>query len=225
MARLFTQSINPFTEKVAAALVLKGIPFEREVSDDPDFVKQWSPVTGRLPVLEIDGERITDSGVIVTWLEEHYPEPSLLSSDPKTADAQRSLAEWSDTSFLWYWDRWRMARFPRPGDEQPADASVGASLRTAVERIFGRPPSALSRVELREVEVMNGMAARLDDLVTFLGDRPFFHADEPSLADLSVCAMLRTIRDGPMPAGASLIASRRGLTEYMARVAARTRKS
>ena len=42
--RLYTQSLNPFTEKVAAALALKGIPFERVVSDDPEDLQRWSPI-------------------------------------------------------------------------------------------------------------------------------------------------------------------------------------
>ena len=53
--RLYTQSMNPYAEKVAAALALKGIAFERIISDEPEDLQRWSPIARMLPVLEIDG--------------------------------------------------------------------------------------------------------------------------------------------------------------------------
>ena len=89
--RLYTQSQNPFSEKVAAALALKGLPFERIVSDDPEDVARWSPIARTLPVLEIDGRRKADSGAIVTWLDELYPEPPLVSPDPRSEEHTSEL--------------------------------------------------------------------------------------------------------------------------------------
>ena len=57
-----------------------------------------------------------------------------------------------------------------------------------------------------------------NDLVGFLGSRPFFHADEPSAADLSVCGMLSVIRFGPMAKGLDLLETRPQLIRYMERV-------
>jgi len=217
-ARLYTQNINPFSMKVVLALALKKIPVQRVMSDDPEDIKRWSPITQRLPVLEIDGERIHDSGEILRWLDLHYPEPPLLARDPKTAATQEQLAAWSDTSFLWYWDRWRQARFPLPGDERPAPASLVAKLRSGIERTLGRPVDKLSRVELREAEVFEGMGQRMDDLVGFLGERDFFYADQPSVADLSVYAMLKVIAEGPMALGPQLVRERPALAAYMERM-------
>ena len=136
--RLYTQATNPFTEKVAAALALKGLAFERVISDDPEDVARWSPVERTLPVLEINGRRKADSIKIVSWLDSLYPEPALLSTDPRTADAQRHLAEWSDDSFLWYFNRWRTARYPRPGDDEPIEDNLLGRLRDHVGRHLGR---------------------------------------------------------------------------------------
>ena len=222
--RLYTQSVNPFTTKVELGLALKGLAYQRVSSDDPDDLKRWSPVTQRLPVIEIDGRRTADSAAILSQIEERFPEPPLLAADPKTARAQEQLAQWSDTSFLWYWDRWRAARFPRPGDEQPAsDPSLLAKLRDGIARAFSEAGRVMSRAQLREAEVLNGVAARLDDLGAFLGDRPFFYADEPSLADISAYGMLRILDDGPMTGAADLIAARPDLVDYMKRMQARTR--
>jgi len=216
--RLYTQQINPFSQKVAVGLELKGLDYERVVSDDPADVKRWSPVTGQLPMLEMKGRRVADSTAILRWLEQVHPEPPLWSRDPKTADTQEQLMQWADASFLFYWDRWRAARYPRPGDEEPASPSLLEALRRRIERSFGRTDRAPSRVELRELEVLDELANRLDDLAGMLGERPFFLSDEPSVADVSVFGMLRILRHGPILSGAEMIARRPRLAAFTDRM-------
>jgi glutathione S-transferase len=219
--RLYTQSINPFTTKVELGLALKRLDYEREVSNDPDDVKRWSPVTHELPVIQIDNQVIHDSGKILEALDELFPEAPLLARDPKTARAQRRLAEWADSSFLFYWNRWREARFPQPGDEMPAeDATLIGKLREGIRRAFGH--DGMTRRELREAEVMNGLAGRLSDLSAFLGQRPFFYADEPSVADASVYGMLSILQDGPMTGAHDLVGERPELLAYMGRMEEQT---
>lgn len=216
--RLYTQTVNPFSEKVAAALALKGLPFERAVSDDPDDVARWSPIARTLPVLEIDGRRRADSKAILGWLDDLFPEPALYSSDPRIALAQQGLAVWADDSFLWYWNRWRAARYPHPGDEQPPDASLVTRLRARVGRTLGR--GARSRADQRELEVVAEIEDRLSDLVGFLGSRPYFHAESPSVADLSIYSFLVVLRGGAIPGCAEAIAERPTLTDFVERMAA-----
>jgi glutathione S-transferase len=221
--RVYTQSINPFTAKVELALALKGLPYEREVSDDPDDLKRWSPVTRQLPVADIDGERIHDSGAILRELETRFPERPLLAADPKTARDQQRLAEWSDSFLLFYWNRWREARYPRPGDEMPADnASLLGKLRGGIAATFGGHGKVLSRGELREAEVMNGLADRMSDLTAFLGERDFYYGDTPSLADVSVYGMLQVLHGGPMTGADQLIDDQPELIAYMKRMSERT---
>ncbi|MEM9175234.1 MAG: glutathione S-transferase family protein [Myxococcota bacterium] len=214
--RLYTQSRNPYSERVAAALALKGLPFERVISDDPDDVARWSPIARTLPVLEIDGRRKADSAVILEWIEEVAPEPALLSTVPKTAAAQQQLADWSNNSFTFYWNRWRTARFPQPGDDQPVDASLIVRVLDHVGRRLGRPPR--TRADARELEIVSQLFDRLTDLEGFLGDRAFFYADEPSIADISVYAMLRVLRDGPIPGCAEAIEERAPLASFIERM-------
>jgi glutathione S-transferase len=219
VVRLYTQSMNPYTEKVAAALALKRLPFERVISDEPQDVKRWSPITRMLPVLEIDGRRKAESNEIVRWLDELFPEPPLQSRDPRTAEAQRNLAAWSDDSFLWYWNRWRSARYPQPGDEAPVDESIVTRIRGQIGRSLGRPPR--TRADLRELEIVRELNDRMDDLVGFLRDRPFFHADEPSIADLAVYSMLLVLRNGPIPGTAEALLDRPALAAFLDRMAGR----
>jgi glutathione S-transferase len=217
--RLYTQSLNPYTEKVAAALALKRLPFERVISDEPEDLQRWSPIARTLPVLEIDGRRKADSLEIVLWLDELFPEPPLYSPDPRIAEAQRNLADWSDNSFTWYWNRWRTARYPQPGDQAPIDASMLARIRGQIARTLGHTPT--TRADLRELEIIRELQDRMDDLVGFLRDRDFSHADEPSIADLSVYAMLLVLREGSIPGCAEAIAERPTLAAFLDRMAGR----
>jgi len=219
--RLYTQSRNPYSERVAAALALKGLDYERVVSDDPEDVARWSPIARTLPVLEIDGRRKADSSLILEWIEEVMPDSPLLSSVPKTAEAQRRLAEWSNDSFTFYWNRWRTARYPQPGDDQPVDDSLLSRMIGHVGKRFGRQPK--TRADARELEIIAQLFDRMTDLEGFLGDRPFFHADEPSIADISVYAMLLVLREGSIPDCAEAIADRPTLAAYVDRMAGRVK--
>lgn len=217
--RLYTQTENPFSEKVAAALALKGLAFERVITDQPEEVARLSPIARTLPVLEIDGRRKADSLAILAWLDALHPEPPLYSSDPRTAVTQKSLAEWSDNSFLWYWNRWRASRYPRPGDEEPPDDSPLGRIWDRVGRRLGRKPH--NRADQRELEVIGELQDRLSDLVGFLGNRPYFHGGEPSVADLSIYSMLYVLTRGAIPGCAEAIGERPTLTAFIDRMAKR----
>ncbi|HKJ25955.1 MAG TPA: glutathione S-transferase family protein [Myxococcota bacterium] len=80
---------TPYTEKVVAALRLKGLDFTLVEPQRPEDLRRWSPETGLLPAIEFDGERTHDSSAILDRLEARFPEPALLSRDPKMAREQR----------------------------------------------------------------------------------------------------------------------------------------
>ena len=147
--RLYTQSVNPFSQKVASALILKGIAFETVIAEEPAEIALYSPQTRELPVLEIDGERRPDSHEILRWLDERFPEPQLVSRDVKVAEQQRQLMEWADASFVFYWNRWRRAGEPRP-DDDAASAGDGGLIGNLRDRLLGT--SALPPAQQREDE-------------------------------------------------------------------------
>ena len=218
--RLYTQRLNPYSQKVIIGLDVKKLAFETVFVDDPNDVRRVSPATRQLPLLEDGSRRVPDSTEILRYLDEQYPEPPLWSPDPKVAAAQEQLMQWADASFLFYWDRWRAARYPRPGDDQPANPSLLSKLRRRIERSFGRDDVDPTPLQLRELEVLDELANRMDDLVGMLGQRDYFHADQPSVADASVFGMLRVIRDGPMMAGDKMVERRPTLANYMRRMEA-----
>ncbi|MCP4040325.1 MAG: glutathione S-transferase family protein, partial [bacterium] len=175
--QLYSQRFNPFTEKVACALALKGVEYLRTDVSEADEIKRLSPETQTLPVLEVDGKRVADSNDIIRWLEELYPDPSLYSPDPKVRRQQESLADWSDSSFAFYWNRWRavMDEHERVKDQanpglltrihQHVDQRLGIEHEESTEDIVGVRP------------IIEALSNRLDDLVGFLGSRPYFFSD------------------------------------------------
>ena len=83
--------------RVRIALNLKGIIYEqRPVSlvdgaqNDPDY-KALNP-QGFVPMLEIDGHRLTQSLSIMVYLDQVYPDPPLMPRDPADGAHVRSLA-------------------------------------------------------------------------------------------------------------------------------------
>lgn len=205
--RLYTQTVNPFAEKVARALRLKGLAYERVVTDDPRDYRILNPETGLLPVLDLDRERFHDSAAIVRELDRRFPDPSLFSGDPKLAAAQEQLARWSDSSFLWYWNAWRRVQDERAQREATTPTPRGglARLRARIEAGLGGIVLAARPRTLPEDEILAELDNRLADLERMLGTRPYFHGDRPSVADLSVYGMLRVMRAGPMAGAETLL--------------------
>jgi maleylpyruvate isomerase len=91
--------------RVRIALAWKGIPYQYRAVHlirgggeqyAPDYVAEINPLS-QVPVLEIDDgpspRRIAQSLAILEYLEEQFPEPALLPSDPWLRARARQLAE------------------------------------------------------------------------------------------------------------------------------------
>ena len=208
---LFGDRSTPFTEKVARGLVLKKVDFELLVPQTPEELWEWDPTNGLIPVLQLGEERIPDSTRILERLDREFPEPPFLSEDPKVATAQRQLEDWADEVFLWYWRAWRAAVERRDADVLSGER-IPSWLRPLARRVGGgsvaRDPKA----------VTEELGRRLDDLVGFLGARPFFHADRPGMADLSVYAGLNAVRVGSWREAAQKLERRPTLEAFLQRI-------
>jgi glutathione S-transferase len=201
----------PYTEKCRRALVMKGLAFELREPSGPDDYRRFSPKTGLLPVMTVDGELVSDSTDILLRLDEIQPEPPLVSSDPIVAAQQRHLEDWADESFLWYFQEWRRLERAQQAAAQPGRRP--RILHTLTRRL--RPERSPT---LATDEILRGVEARLDDLLNLLGSRPFFYADAPSMADLTIYGMLASLSGDTIPGVAAQIAKRPRLLDYMRRV-------
>src|SRR5579859_7989131 len=80
--RVYRIPFSTNVERVALAAGHKGVPIEW-VDVDPDDRSPVEGVSGQrlVPVLVAGEEIVTDSPVILEWLEERFPEPPLLPRD------------------------------------------------------------------------------------------------------------------------------------------------
>lgn len=85
--------ISNYHNKVLIALHEKGIAFEEDCnvrpSQDPAYLA-LSPM-GKVPYLEVDGTRLSESEVILEYLEDAYPQKPLLPKEPLARAKVREL--------------------------------------------------------------------------------------------------------------------------------------
>ncbi|SHI38935.1 glutathione S-transferase [Shimia gijangensis] len=101
MNRLFHVPLSPFCRKVRLSLAEKRIEVElveeRYWEQDPDFLRR-NPAA-KVPVLKMNGKMMAESGAICEYLEEKYPDPSLMPRDADGRYEVRRLVAWFDDKF------------------------------------------------------------------------------------------------------------------------------
>ena len=74
---LVSHHLCPYVQRAVISLAEKGAPFERRdinLSNKPDWFRQLSPL-GKVPLLQVDGETLFESAVILEYLEDTQPRP------------------------------------------------------------------------------------------------------------------------------------------------------
>ena len=100
--KLYSWDISPYAARVRMQIYAKGLT-DIATEQTPFFLTQKfyedRPLS-RIPSLEIDGDAIPESAVIAEYLEEIYPEPSLLGSTPRQNAHIRTLARIGDVYLI-----------------------------------------------------------------------------------------------------------------------------
>jgi glutathione S-transferase len=98
MMKLYSADLSPYSARVRMQIYAKGISdIAVELPDHwgmPKFRERF-PI-GRVPVLDIEGDMLPESEVIAEYLEDIYPEPSLLGVSPRETAHIRMLARLGD---------------------------------------------------------------------------------------------------------------------------------
>jgi glutathione S-transferase len=107
MITIIGNTVSPYVRKVLTVLQMKGLDFEIDpitpFYGDDEF-ERLSPMR-RIPVF-VDGDTVVnDSSVIVQYLEEKHPSPSVLPGTPELRARARWLEEYADErlgdAFIW----------------------------------------------------------------------------------------------------------------------------
>ena len=216
---LYGSRLTPYTIKVERALHWKDLPFAREEPKSAEDYRRWSPENGLLPVIDLDGTRVQDSAAILDLLEQRFPEPPLLSSDPKLAREQRRLEQWVGETFFYHLLRWVR---PRVGDA--AEPREGDGLGPMMRLGLIGPNGQLRREVFESARSGPGpdFDGALGELSKLLGGRPWFFAERMSRADLAVYAALQGLVADRYPGGSALLSRHPALWRHQERVDAAT---
>jgi glutathione S-transferase len=221
--RLFGNRLSPFVEKVHLGLQLKNLPFELVEPTSPLDLRRWNPQTHKIPVLEMDGEHLYDSTFILRRIDERFPNPPLVSEDPRVAAAQRQLEDWADESLYWHTMALRWCARNAASSKEQITATLRPILRPlagfVLGRQIGRTPLAQGLGRLPYEVLVYEYAGHLNDLVQLLGDRRFFYSDRCGVADLAIYGQLRAALSGPTREIEALVSDRPVLVDFMKRVA------
>ncbi len=97
MITLYGFAVSNYYNRVKLALMEKGVPFIEElVYTAKDAMKQGSPI-GKIPFIKTEeGRTLSESAVILDYLEDRYPKKPLLPQDPYAAAKVRELATFMD---------------------------------------------------------------------------------------------------------------------------------
>ena len=192
--------VSPFCGKVRRLLDIKGLAY-RTVEYNGLRVPKAARLSkvGKLPVLDIDGQRLTDSRLIAAYLEARYPEPSLTPKDPRLQAQMQLYQDWADESLYWYNFYFRLCY----DDAWDKTATFFAEGRPAFEKFLiyrlGRKQyfsqlrgQGLGRVPKPQVEAR--FLLLLDQLEVILEQQPWLVGEHQTLADVAVASQLHEIK-------------------------------
>ena len=162
---LYDHPLSPYAQKVKIALMEKNVPYTAPLpmgigsgTSTNDFA-QASP-RGEVPAL-IDGDvKIFDSTIILEYIEDRWPTPSLLPATPEARARARMIEDVMDTHFEAI--TWGMSEIIN----------------------FGRAEGALKDKMLTEAAAQ--LRRWMTWLQTQLGSAPWFGGEHFDRADLSV---------------------------------------
>ena len=188
------RTLSPPCAKARMALDFKGLEHRVVSCVGPHEVRRYDP-RGRTPILVVDGRSIPDSFEILSYLDEHFPDPPLLPGDPAERARCLILEDWIDEVlyFAGSWTRWqdregyeRIRPILRGGLPFPLSrVAPWFGRRMILRRLAGQGTGRKPR-EVVLAELAEGMR-RLEALVTH---QPYLCGEQLSRADLSAAALV-----------------------------------
>jgi glutathione S-transferase len=211
---------GPFALKLLKWLDLSGLPYTQVFEPLPNKGPK-----GKNPWIELGGERIADSEVIIGLLSKRsgfHIEAGLTAEQRAVSHTVRRMIEEHFHMVL----EWELFVHPagiaggaRPMAAEAVPAPLAGVATTYMTRHFAKQLHARG-IARHAPEIIAAKAkADLDAIEALLGDQPFITGNRPAMADLSVYGLLMPMARWPMrtPA-ADDIKSRPKLMAHLERV-------
>jgi glutathione S-transferase len=164
MLKLYHHPMSTFSRKVRLALIEKGVPFERVLVDLVKGEQKKSEYlalnpNGKVPTLVDDDFVVFESTAICEYLEDKYPEPSILPGDAQARARARMWNQYTDTQvYPHFFKIFNEMFFKKPGQGDK------------------------SKIE----EGKKGVLAQISILDTHLAGKLYFAGDRFSLGDIAM---------------------------------------
>ena len=100
--QLFQTEECPFAQRTHMCLLEKGLEFERieiDLRNKPEWFEEVSPYS-KVPVLKDGDVRVFESTIINEYVEEVFPEPSLMPKSPADRAAARTWVDFDNVRFV-----------------------------------------------------------------------------------------------------------------------------
>ncbi len=97
-----TAEVCPYAQRTHLALREKGLAYkhiEVDLANKPAWFEKVSPYS-KVPVLKVGDEVIYESAIINEYIEEAYPEPALMPSDPVRRAQARAWIDFCNTRLV-----------------------------------------------------------------------------------------------------------------------------
>lgn len=215
MMNLYSGDLSPYAARVRMQIYAKGITdiaFELPASFMTPAYREENPI-GRVPVLAIGDDRIPESGVIAEYLEEIYPQPSLLGATPRENAQIRLIARIGDTYLLNNLFMLAGQRYAKEPNQGVVDLLVGQVVRntSALDRMIGTDGFACSgRLTLADCALVPAFFLMNYSL-------PSFGVESPIAWNANVAAYWSAIQRNDH-AARILVEMQRGLNERLAQM-------
>merc|ERR1712012_504211 len=185
-------SISPFCLKLESWLKLHGIKYQ-----NVDHKCKFRSKKGMLPLIEMNGEEIADSNMIIETLSKKFDKemPAELTQDQK--NVQHAMIAMVENHLHWtivYWKSKDVDNILK-GYKLNLQSAIGSKAPASILNFYFK--YTFCRKGLKKVR-SNGMGAHtaeeieafgkkdLQTLSEMLGDKEFFFGDEPAMLDLVV---------------------------------------
>jgi len=203
--RFYDWPYSPFCMKVRALLDYKGLEYQaiNPLGRARGLIRRFGKI-GKVPAIEIDGERIVDSTDIAYALEQRFPKPPILPASKRELGLCHALEEWADEGlyFIGLYFRW----YEREG-RAPIAAAFGKSLagrlayRFYLRRILGQI-RAQGTLRKAPDHVRRDLDRHLDAVGALVESQPFLLGKQPYLCDFALWGQLEYLRRTPVGGGA-----------------------
>jgi glutathione S-transferase len=192
-------AISPFCGKVRRILELKGLAYEA-VDYNGLRARKASGLThtGKLPVIDYDGERVQDSTEIAKFLDAKHPTPPLYPTDPVLAARAHFWEDWADEALYWF-EVYLRVKYPEARARSVAMLAEGrngferAIFGTVFKRMYDNKLAAVGLGRMEQSRVEERFLGHVDALDTVLAASSWLVGDARTIADIAVASQLSEI--------------------------------